>query len=316
MRRLLCLLLCAVCASAHSASDTPLRSQPLVGVAPTNAGLSLSPLGASIEVSAVSPLLPGARLSATFGYDQTGGPYGFLRYDGLAQLPVDTPPVMFAVQSGVWLHDPHLAGFRTTAFGLKGFLRAAFPTAGPSLSTALEAAGLQLTALHRDYLFDGRAEVAVAELQTDRWGYTTTGWRATATGLWSATASAPSLALWGDATYTEPLPDWQLNLGLRAGYRPAWPIPLTASSDLAALGTLGVSRSLGVELEVIPELLALERISVEPRVRAWVDGDAHAGADITLSADTLLTGTRPVTVSGSLGYADRFWVRFNLRVAP
>lgn len=301
----------------------PLPSPPLVTVTPTNAGLSLSPFGVSLEVSLLSPaLLPDGRLSATVGYDRGTVAdvkvYGFVRYDVSQHvlLPGYVVPLEVAVQGGTWLHDPHLAGLRTTAFGIKGQLRAALPDPAFPLSTSVEVALIQLASLSPAHVVDGRTEVALTLLQSDRWGYTTAGWRGALTGLWSATASTPSLALWADGTHTTSLDDaWRLTTALRAGYRPAWPVPLTVSSELAALGTLGVGRSLTTRLVVLSDLLTLERISVEPRLHSWIDQDVHVGADITLSADTLVT-TRLVTVSSTFGYTDTLWARFGLRLSP
>jgi hypothetical protein len=245
--------------------------------------------------------------------------YGFVRYDGSQRvlLPGYVVPLEVAVQGGTWLHVPHLTGLRTTAFGIKGQLRSALRDPAFPFSTSIEVALIQLTALSPAYVFDGRTEVALTQLESDRWGYTTAGWRGALMGLWSATATTPSLALWADGTHTISLDGaWRLTTALRAGYHPAWLVPLTVTSELAALGTLGVGRSLPMRLVVLSDLLTLERISVEPRLHSWMDQDVHVGADITLSADTLVTTTRLVTVSSTFGYTDTLWVRFGLRLSP
>lgn len=300
----------------------PLPSPPRFSVTPTNAGLSLSPFGVSLEVSLFSPALLPDRVSATVGYDQGTVAdvkvYGFVQYDVSQDvlLPDYVVPLDVAVQGGSWLHDPHLTGLRTTALGIKGQLRAALPDPALPLSTSVEVALIQLATLGPAYVFDGRTEVALTQLESDRWGYTTAGWRGALTRLWSATAATPSLALWADGTHTTSMDGaWRLTTALRAGYRPAWPVPLTVTSELATLGTLGVGRSLTTRLVVLSDLLTLERISVEPRLHSWIDQDVHVGADITLSADTLVT-TRLVAVSSTFGYTDTLWARFGLRLSP
>lgn len=296
---------------------------PPFAVAPTNASLSLSPFGVSVEFSVTSPtFMPGGTLSTTFGYDQStrtrDGAYGFMRYGAEQQFSVANKvlPVTFAVQGGMWLHDPHLAGVRMTARGLKVYLLTTSNEPQLTLRTSLELALLQF-ADSRAALFDSRAEATVRTLQTDQWGYPASGWQGTLTGLWSATASAPSRALWGDGLHIMSLSSaWRMNLGLRAGYRPAWPIPFTATSEFAALGTVGMSSSVNVGLKLLPELFTLDRFTFEPRLRTWVDRDLHTGVDLTLSADTTLTDVIPVTVSSTLGYTDKVWLHFGLRVSP
>lgn len=334
---------CFVCALTYDASPSPLQedvkshtadtpdsatlASPLTpfpfSIAPTNVGLNLSPFAASLELSFLPTVpVPDARVAVTAGYDRAlsafYGAYASIRYERLERLPLGEPiPTRFSLQVGAWPHIPHLGTVRTTAFGMKGRIRAELLYDEVPLSGALEVGLVQLVGLSPGYFFDGRGELGVGRAHLDRWGYATSGWRGTLTGLWSATAVAPSLALWGDGAYTVPLRDfWRLTFGLRAGYRPAWPLPIVATTDLAVLGTAGVSRALEVGYEIAPELLALERLTLEPRLRIWLDHDLHAGADVTVSLDTLVHSARPVTVSGTLGYTNRIWFRLGLRVSP
>ena len=136
-------------------------------------------------------------------------------------------------------------------------------------------------------------------------------------GVWSATPSGPSEGLWSYLSWFLPLtlPDLQgtAELALRAGYRPSVPVPL-ALDDLAAIGTLGYRRSVPVGLRYGDGLYALERLTIEPRARLWFDGAFGAGADLSLYADLVLLYGGPVSVGGTLGYAQGWWYRLGLRV--
>lgn len=312
-------------ANGGEAAAPPSAAQ--LRVAPTNAGLSLSPFGVSLELSLTEPtLLPDARLSGTLGYDRSiltspaapHGVYGFVRYSGVPRASVagELVPLEGAVQGGTWPHVTHLAGTRTAALGVKGFLSATLPVGVTAFSPSAEVALVQLDGADT-LLLDGRGEMRVRAVQLDRWGYPVAGWQGAATGLWSASVAGPSLGLWGDGVTTVALGDaWWVNAELRAGYRPAWPLPIQASSDLAALGTVGARGSVGLPLELLPGLLRLERLTAEPRVRGWVDAHAHVGADVTLWLDTLVANTRPVAAGVTVGYANAPWVRLELRAAP
>ena len=106
----------------------------------------------------------------------------------------------------------------------------------------------------------------------------------------------------------------RLEFGVRAGYRPAWPVPLTARSELAGLFSVGLARSFPVELRYGDGLYALERVTLEPRLRTWLDSALHVGGDLTASFDVVLSYGAPVSLSGTLGYAGGVWYRLGVRL--
>ena len=73
---------------------------------------------------------------------------------------------------------------------------------------------------------------------------------------------------------------------------------------LTALGTAGYRVSLPVGWRYGDGLYALERVTVEPRVRGWLGTSSSVGADLTLSLDTVLNYSAPLSLSATFGYAD------------
>ena len=305
----------------------PLDSLRPYGWLPTNAGGSLSPLGVFAEFSLVAQDDSlDHNLRATFGFDSgraaLAGFYGFLRYDfgsslGLA-LQATPPPLRYAVQLGVWPLTPHLGAARNTVAGAKASVGARLPEDRLMLSWGLEAGLVHVLGQPSGIVLDARADGAVAAGQADTWGYSTEGWRVSATGLVSATGAAPSLGAWLDGGYTLPLGPLagpfsvlgRLEFGVRAGYRPAWPVPLRTDADFAALVSVGAARSFPLKLRVGDGLYALERVTLEPRLRSWLDSTLHLGGDLTVSLDSVLGYGAPVSFSGTLGYTSGVWTRF------
>lgn len=294
----------------------------LYEIRPSSAGLTLSPLGASVDLSVVSPQYRvSTTLTTTMGFNLSTGAYGFLRYDTRTNLNSTYIPhpisARFSVQGGLWPFDPHLATYRTKAFGLKNIFSVQVQKEDLLLTAALETGLLQLAASDDGFLFDGRSEFIAARQTTDAWGYKISGWRAALVGIWSAAEDAPSPGLWGEGTYIVPLDTaWRLDGNIRTGYRPAWPVPITVDSEVAALTSVGVSRSLALDIILINQIATLERLTVEPRARIWVDRKVHYGVDTTFSIDTTLAANSAVTFSATVGYAQHFWYRFGLRVTP
>ena len=309
----------------------PLDSLGFYGWLPTNAGVNLSPLGTFLELSAIAQDDSlDHNLRTTLGFDSgltaLSGFYGFARYDfggGLA-LQATPPPLRYAAQVGAWPLAPHLSGTLTTVSGAKVAVTARLPEDRLLVSGGLEAGLVHFLGQSSGFVLDARAEGALSAGQLDTWGYRTEGWRVSGTGLLSATGAAPSLGAWGDGSYTLPLDTLplegplsalgRLEFGVRAGYRPAWPVPLKADADLAALVSVGSSRSFPFKLRVGDGLYALERVTLEPRLRTWLDGALHLGGDLTVSLDSVINYGAPVSLSGTLGYSNGVWTRFAVRL--
>ncbi len=300
---------------------SPLPSLKPYGWLPSGGGVSLFPVGVAAEASVVAQDdSTDHNLRMVLGFDSSrtalAGLYGYTHYDYGAGLPLRaTPrPLRFSVQAGVWPVVPHLSETRETAAGLEAGVSARLPQDRTLLTLGLEAGLIHLFG-HSGLWFDARADGAISAQLTDPWGYSMEGWRGGVTGLWSATGASPSLGGWVDGNYVIPLePVGRLEFGVRAGYRPDWPIPLTAHADLAALVSVGLTRSLPVELRYGDGLYALERLTLEPRLRVWLGDALHLGGDLTVSLDSVLSYGAPVSLSGTLGYADSFWYRLGVRL--
>ncbi len=290
---------------------------------PANAGVTLNPPGASVMLAITSEqYAPEVRLSTTVGYDRGleafGGAYGYLRYDVDSGIEneADAAPTTFSVRAGAWPHSPHRTQVRTTAYGVEWGVQALL-SQRPVLSRAkLDVGLIGLPNGASRLALDGHGEFTVSSLTADRWGYSVSGWQSTLSGIWN-TATDPSLALWVNSAYTNvstaPFP---LDLGLRFGYRPAWPIPIPATSEVGILGTAGTHFNLPVRLSIGRDIVDLKRVTIEPRVRAWSDETLGFGADATLSLDTLVNRNRIVSVGSTLGYAHGPWYRLSLRFQP
>ncbi len=300
---------------------SPLPSLKPYGWLPSGGGISLFPPGVAAEVSAVAQDdSTDHNLRATLGFDSNraalAGFYGYTRYDYGTGLPLraTSRPLRFSVQAGAWPLTPHLSEARETAVGVEGGVTARLPQDTVLVTFGLEAGLVHLFG-HSGLGLDARADGAISTQRADPWGYRLKGWRGSVTGLVSATGAAPSLGAWVDGSYVAPVePVGRLEFGVRAGYRPAWPIPLAARADLAALGSFGLTRSFPVELRFGDGLYALERVSLEPRIRTWVADALYLGGDLTVSLDSVLSYGAPVSLSGTLGYADGFWYRLGVRL--
>lgn len=301
---------------------TPLASLRPYGWLPTGGGVSLAPLGAAAEVSLLAQddsADHSARLA--LGFDSAraalAGFYAFARYEFGAGIPLRaTPrPLRASLQAGAWPQLPHRSERLETVAGVRVGLSGRLPQDTALLSFGLEAGLVQVLLADSGPVFDARAEGAFSTQRADAWGYRTQGARAALTGVWSATGGAPSLGAWADGSYVEPVAGvGRLEFGVVAGYRPAWPLPLTARSDLAALVSAGVSRSLPLELRYGDGLYAVERFTLEPRLRMWFDGALHLGGDLSVALDTVLGYGAPVSVFGTLGYATDLWTRVGVRL--
>ena len=299
---------------------------PLYTFTPTGVGLTLNPPGAAATLSLRSPAYPPTvRLLSTVGLERgltpLGGLYGHLRYEFDSASTKST--VTSFVQAGVWPYDPHRSGRRAAASGFT------LGVQGSSLRQSLRTEGrleFGLLSVGAGPLqFGSRGEFAVSDALSDRWGYGLTGWRAGLVGVWSATGAAPSLGMWADGGLAGRLGALPLELGVRGGYRPAWPAPLPDGA-FGVLVTAGTRVSVPARAVFGGGLLRLERVTLEPRLRGFVQTRTPPepfltltpglGADLSLSLDAVVNRTQRVAVGGTVGYAGSFWYRLNLRVQP
>ncbi len=297
---------------------SPLPSLLPYGWLPTSGGVSVSPLNVAASAAVLGQDDSGAHNYAlTLGLNSSlaGTPLGLysnLRYAyGEGGLLEAQQPLSFGVQAGLWPHSPHLGRTEEVVMGVRGDVSARLPLDQWVGYVGVRAGGVRLPS-RGDVQFDGRIDASLSQQRTDRWGYRTRGPRFGASGVWSATPTDPSLGAWLDATYFTSLWDGTLELWGRSGYRPAKVIPTQAATDFGATFTVGYRRSLPLRLRYGDGLYAAERLTLEPRLRTWVDSGFHVGADLTLSLDTVVNYGAPTSLSGTFGYADGFWYRLGL----
>ena len=225
-------------------------------------------------------------------------------------------PVGFGVQGGVWLHNPHLLATTETAAGVQGTLQTTLPLDRWTVRGNLTAGLLYLTS-YEGWQPDLRLGVEAEQQDEDLWTYRTDGAALGVAGVLSATPTGSSLGAWGNATYFTSLPVFEIGgtaeLGLRAGYRQSPPFPLTLE-EFAAVGGAGYRVNIPTELRYGDGRYALERITVEPRLRGWFDGTLGVGGDLSVNADLLLNYAGPVSFGVTVGYAQGFWSRVGVRL--
>jgi hypothetical protein len=226
-------------------------------------------------------------------------------------------PASFGARFGVWEHSPHLDSTDETALGFETTFRVTLPLDRWVFRATLEGGLLHLQSygkLQPDFAFG----VSLSQQFGDDWGYRTRGPRYTVSAVASASSKGASLGVWGDASYYQPLRildiSGTLELALRGGYRPSVPVPVSLS-DWAAVGTIGYRVSLPSEWRLGDGRYALERVTLEPRLRPYFDGTFGVGADVTVNADTIIGYGAPSTFGVTLGYVqNRFWSSFGLRL--
>jgi hypothetical protein len=226
-------------------------------------------------------------------------------------------PASFGVRLGVWEHSPHLLSTTETALGFQTTFRVTLPLDRWTLRSTLQGGLLHLQSyrkLQPDFSFG----VSLSQQSADDWGYRTRGPRYAFSAVASATPKGASFGAWLDASYYQALSlvdvSGTLELSLRAGYRPALVIPLSLK-DWAVFGTVGYRVSLPVEWRLGDGRYALERVTLEPRLRPYFDGSFGVGADLTITADTVIGYGAPTTFGVTLGYVqNRFWSSFGLRL--
>ena len=298
----------------------PLPSLAPYGWLPTGGELSFSPFGLAASAAVLGQDDSGAHSYAlSLGFDSAlaGAPLGLftnLRYAyGAGGLLEAQQPLSFGVRAGLWPHNPHLGSTKEVALGVMGDVSARLPLDQWTLLLGSRAGTLRLPS-RGDLQFDGRVDAALSKLRSDPWGYRVRGLRLGASGVWSATPEGPSLGVWADAVYFTPFWDGTLELSGRSGYRPGKVIPVESDTDLSTLFTVGYRRTLPLALRYGDGLYAAERVSLEPRLRTWLDSSLHLGADLTISLDTVINYGAPTSIGATLGYADGFWYRLGLRL--
>ena len=305
----------------------PLLSLRPYGWLPNGGGVSLDPFRVAFSASLLGQDDTARHAYAlTLGYagglgGPLGGAYANVRYDygggALVDLSAVPLPLRFGVQVGLWPYAPYggaRGGEAAVVPGLKGSVALTLPADTWTGRVGLEAGVIRLADAWR---LDASAQGARSRVYLDTFGYPQRGTRAALTGVWRATPAGPLPGAWADGVYYFPtnlfgLPG-TVELGGRGGYQIAPPVPVRLGS-FAALGTAGYRVSLPVGWRYGDGLYALERVTVEPRVRGWLGTSSSVGADLTLSLDTVLNYSAPLSLSATLGYADGFWTRFGVRL--
>ena len=289
-----------------------------------DAGLGLSFLGQDRSN------LHSYRFSVAYDNRLTGhadGFYASLRYRYAANTILtafDRPHAYsLTVDAGSWPHEPHRGSRQETALGLRLVQELRWPQDRRLAYVRLETSLIDLQSRRDGWQFDGRLDALLTSQPADIWGYRLSGWRFGLSSLWSATPEQPSVGVWGDVSYIQPLSlvgqGGVLELSSRVGYRPGALVPLLAIPDYSANLNLGYRFSVATPLRYGDGLYALERISISPRLRAWLAADGEQsqvflGSDLTLALDGILNYGAPASISASIGYSNHFWTRIGLRL--
>lgn len=227
-------------------------------------------------------------------------------------------PVTLGLRVGVWPHFPHLGTFQETATGALFDASTTVPLRLGGRAFAGQVAtraGILRLLSYGGWQFDGRIIGVLSNQRADLWGYGVRGWQFGAVGVWSATETGRSLGAWANVRYYRGLPvPGRLELTARAGYRAPEPIAVDFATDVSLAASVGYRYSVAVPWRYGDGLYSLERLSVEPRVRTWLDDAPGFGADITVNADALINYAAPVSFGVSVGYAEGWWYRFGLRL--
>lgn len=252
--------------------------------------------------------LGGGHLALDLGVDE----------GGLLAVAGPPRPLAAGVRVGVWPHAPHLAARTETALGATARLRARRPVERSALLGRL-AVGLVHLRSTNDLHLEARLDAAwSSQRAADRFGYRL-GPRLAVTAVTTAAPFGASRGAWLDADHLWPLaslgdrPPLVAEAGLRAGWRMAPPVPL-ALSEWAAVGTLGARASLPLGWAYGDGRYALERLTLEPRLRLWYDGALGIGGDAAVWADATALYLAPVSVGVQGGWAEGPWLRVGARL--
>ncbi|HEX7004046.1 MAG TPA: hypothetical protein VF168_07655 [Trueperaceae bacterium] len=288
----------------------------LAGVEPLSIGLSASLLGEDRSGDHSYSLTAGYRpgLEGPLGGATFHVRYDYRRVDAfdLFQRP---DPWGFGVRFGLWRHRQHPAEAQevVAGVGVELWRRAwlgswlTLSRLNVSLLRLPSYAGLQPAA---------RLDVVATRRYSDLWGYGYSGPRASAHLAWSAGSTGGTGSAWLEASQvlarSGPLP-FTTTIVLSGGYRAPPPIPIHVA-PWSLFGTVAARASLPVGWRYADGLLALERLTAEVRLHSAFDGALIPGADLSLWADTMLRYGAPVSVGGTLGFAEGWWYRLGLRV--
>lgn len=225
-------------------------------------------------------------------------------------------PLGFGMRFGAWPHLPHLLPVIEIATGVEASLDLTLPLDRWTLRGRVAGGPLYLRS-YGAWQADARLEASLTNQRADDWGYRSRGLQFSVRSVLSATPVGPSLGVWGDMSDYRPLDllgsSGTAELAFRAGYRQAPPVPL-ALKPWAGVATAGYHLEVPVGLRYGDGLYALERLSIEPRLRSWFDGTFGLGGDVSVNADLLLSYAGPVSFGVTLGYTQRFWYRLGLRL--
>lgn len=307
----------------------PLASLAPYGWYPSYFDYDLSPLSAGVGISVVGQDHSNTHSYAfNLAYDtaltgKLAGTIANIQYgfqDNADPARIVQHPFGVQFQLGLWKHFPHLQNATETALGFRTQLRLTQTFDKWSFYSLTRLGIVQLNS-QADWHLEGLTSIIFSKRGTDSWDYVTKGSRLTLTGLWTPSPSGPSAGAWLNLSHYEPLRSFGLNFPgtseftVRAGYRQAAPIPLSLE-PYSAVGTLGYRYSQPINYRLYDGYLALERISFEPRLRAWYDGEFFVGSDLGINADILLLYELPLSAGFTVGYGEAFWYRFGLRLNP
>jgi hypothetical protein len=305
---------------------SPWKSLAPYGWLPTKLNGSVSPFYFSVGASLYGlddTLTHGYSLNASYTSYLRGHLAGLELY-GIYEHNANTVytqllppyPASLSVRAGVWEHSAHLSSVAETALGFETTYRVTLPLDRWVVRAALQGGllHLQSSGIQPDFAFG----VSLSQQSADEWGYRTRGPRFSVSSVASATSKGVSLGAWLDASYFQSLRLLDtlgtLELALRAGYRPSRIVPVSLD-DWAVLGTVGYRVSLPVQWRIGDGRYALERVTLEPRLRGYFDGVFGVGADITVTADTMIGYGAPTTFGVTFGYAqNKFYGGLGLRL--
>jgi hypothetical protein len=306
---------------------SPWQSLWPYGWLPTKLDASLSPFYFSLGASLYGlddTLTHGYSLNASYNSYLRGHLAGLELY-GIYEHNANTVytqllppyPVSLSVRFGVWEHSPHLFATTETALGFLSTYRVTYPLDRWIFRGSLQGGLLHLQSYQKpqpDFSFG----ISLSQQNSDDWGYRTRGPRFALSAVASATPKATSYGVWLDTSYFQSLRLFDvsgtLELALRGGYRPARIVPVSLQ-DWAVIGTAGYRVSLPLQWRLGDGRYSVERLTLEPRLRSYFDGSFGVGADLTLSADTLLGYGAPTTFGVTFGYAqNRFYSSLGLRL--
>jgi hypothetical protein len=279
--------------------QAPLLAQSLEPKFSPTFGVTFKPLGASLGVIAVTQDEAQHLYTASLIYDSALdshlGAQLFLRYD---DKPEDATGLNWAVQLGTWKHDPHLQDNTETALGIQGEVSAKLELAKWGVQLKSQVGLLHLQSFDA-FQVDARASATLFQETLDAWSYRVAGRSVGVTSLWGATAKGNVFAVWADGWYAWDVGLGTLELALRAGYKPEEVIPPLRASAWAGTLSAGYRTSLPVSFQVAS--VALERITLEPKVRTYWDDSLGLGADVAMSADVKVND-KPSSLTLNVGY--------------